>query len=210
MTGRQQLVFRSLEERSSEMAELYKCAMHIFQDAVNPCRLFLTTHAIREMIKGLPSVLDLPILAKQERLGDKVDALDPVWNRALRGSCHQDGRWSGQIDGPLQRFLDALQEFFQWWKESRPRRRTVATALFRRTDPAGFTLPEPLERQRADRWLALHDYFTRAAHRAPTTEVDFQVHLHELEQILLDSLRRQPSEDLSAIDAILAEEAPDA
>jgi hypothetical protein len=81
----------------------------------------------------------------------------------------------------------------------------VAVTFFRQLDPAGLPLPEPLEKQRADRWLELHNYFVRTAHRTPTTLEDFEARLQGLEQLLLDSLLRQPSEDLSAIDAILKE-----
>ena len=86
-----------------------------------------------------------------------------------------------------------------------PQARDVAVTLFRHLDPAGRPLPESLEKQRADRWLELHNYFVRTAHRAPTTADDFDKRLEALEQVLLDSLFRQPSEDLSVIDAILRE-----
>jgi hypothetical protein len=71
-------------------------------------------------------------------------------------------------------------------------------------------LPETLEKKRADRWLALLDFFVRVAHGSSTTLGEFTASLEGLEQILLDNLYRRPSEDLSAIDAILAEELPDA
>jgi hypothetical protein len=70
----------------------------------------------------------------------------------------------------------------------------------------GIPLPEPIEKQRAKRWLELHDYFVGVTHRSSTTEADFQSNLQDLEQILMDNLYRQPSEDLAAIDQILAEE----
>ena len=71
-------------------------------------------------------------------------------------------------------------------------------------------LPETLEKRRVDRWLALLDFFVRVAHGSSTTTEQFAESVDALEQILLDALYRRPSEDLSAIDAILAEELPDA
>jgi hypothetical protein len=205
LSGRQQIVRTSLAGKSDGMAELYECALRTLQAAGNPGRLFLAAHCIREMTNSLPKVLDLPILADQGRMGDQVSALEPAWNRAVEGDCYKDGRWSGTIDRPLERLLRSLHEFFRWWRESRPKRRDVAVNFFRHLDPAGLPLPATLEKQRVDRWLELQDYFVHTAHRSETTEADFHAHLEALEDLLMDSLYRQPSEDLSAIDAILKE-----
>jgi hypothetical protein len=205
LTGRQQSVHASLAEKSVAMAALYENALRALRDGSNSGRLFLAAHAIREMTNELPSVMDLPIFADQGKLGDQVNALENAWNGAVKSGCHNDGRWSGTIDGQLERWLARVHNFFQWWRGSRPKRRDVAVNFFRQLDPAGLPLPEPLEKQRADRWLELHNYFVRTAHRAPTTAEDFETCLEALEQLLLDSLFRQPSEDLSIIDAILKE-----
>lgn len=210
MTGRQQLVYRSLTDKSEPVALLYECSLRVLADGSNPGRVLLAAHSIREMMGGLPKVLELPVLADQGRLGDQMNALEPIWNGAKKSQCHQGGEWAGEIDGPLQSLLKGLHKFFQWWKDSRPRRRDVATQLFRQTDPAEMPLPETLEKKRADRWLALLDFFVRVAHGSSTTPEEFAASMDGLEQILLDNLYRRPSEDLSAIDAILAEELPDA
>jgi hypothetical protein len=206
LTGRQQSVHASLAAKSLDMAALYENALRAFHDGYNSGRLFLAAHAIREMTNELPSVMDLPIFADIGKLGDQVNALQDTWNGvALRSGCHKDGQWSGTIDKRLARWLGRVHNFFQWWRDSHPKRRDVAVNLFRHLDPSGLPLPEPLEKQRADRWLELHNYFVRTAHRAPTTAEDFETRLEALEQVLLDSLFRQPSEDLSLIDAILKE-----
>jgi hypothetical protein len=210
MTDRQLLVHRSLLERSDAVGILYECALRILSDESNPGRLFLSAHSIREMMGDLPKVLALPVLAEQGRLGDQMNALEPLWDGASKSRCHTNGEWTGEIDGPLQKLLKTLHKFFQWWKENRPKRREVAAGLFRQSDPSGLPIPEVLERKRADAWLTLHGYFVGVAHRSSTTSDEFNKRLDDLEQILLDTLYRQPSADLSAIDAILAEETPDA
>lgn len=210
MTGRQQLVRSALSEKSESVAALYECALRVLSDGSNPGRLLLAAHAIREMTGGLPKFLDLPILAEQGRLGDQVSALEATWVKAAKSQCHNSGNWSGEIDGPLRELLGALHKFFQWCKDNRPKRRDVAAGLLRSTDPSGMPLPETLEKRRIDRWLALHAYFVRVAHQSSTTEAEFQSALHNLEQVLLDLLYPQPSEDFSAIDALLAEENPNA
>jgi len=136
MTGRQQLVYRSLTDKSELVALLYECSLRVLADGSNPGRVLLAAHSIREMMGGLPKVLELPVLADQGRLGDQMNALEPIWNGAKKSKSHQEGEWAGQIDGPLQNLLKGLHKFFQWWKESRPRRRDVAAQLFRQTDPA--------------------------------------------------------------------------
>ena len=71
-------------------------------------------------------------------------------------------------------------------------------------------LPQHPEQERAERWLELHGYFVDVAKQSGTTIDEFNKYLDELERIVLDTLYRRPSEDLSAIDAILGEETPDA
>jgi len=159
MTGRQQLVHRSLIDKSEPVALLYECSLRVLADSSNPGRVLLAAHSIREMMGGLPKVLELPVLADQGRLADQINALEPIWNGAKKSKCHQEGEWAGEIDGPLQNLLKGLQKLFQWWRESRPRRRDVAAQLFLRTDPAEMPLPETLEKRRVNRWLALLDFF---------------------------------------------------
>jgi hypothetical protein len=209
MTGRQQLVHASLSAKSAGIGELYECALRALNNRENPGRLFLAAHAIREMTGDLPKVLDLPILTSLGRLGDQVKALESSWDLTQESSCHNDGQWSGPIDGHLQRFLGKVQKFFQWLRENRPKRRDIVTQFFRMADPAGLALPEVLEKPRADRWLELQDYFVKAAHRGQTTAEEMDAHLEELDQFLLETLCRQPSEDFSAIDAILSQEEED-
>jgi hypothetical protein len=210
LTGRQQFLCQSLAQKSPAMGELYDCAIRAFQDSANPGRIFLAAHSIREMTKDLPKVLDVPVLTDHGRMRDRLDTLEKSWNGALASDCHRLGAWSGEIDPPLRRLLTKLPEFFKWRSESEPKMRDSATALFRRIDPAGRPLPEPLEKRRADRWIELHTYFNATAHRSPTTESEFSTKLDELERILMDSLNPQPSEDFSDIDAIFLEESADA
>ena len=209
MTGRQQLVYASLSAKSKEIADLYACALRTLSDNGNVGRIFLAAHALREMTGDLPKVVDLPILSSLGRLGDQVNGLQAAWVSGLQSSCHRDGQWNGSIDRELQRLLGKLHDFFVWFRENRPKRRDVVTNLFRATDPAGLPLPEALERPRTDRWLALQDYFVRVAHRGQTTKEEFDAHVEELERFLIDMLSRQPSEDFSAIDAILLEASDD-
>ena len=209
-TGRQQLIHGSLAQKSQEMADLYESALRVHWDEGNRCRFILAAHSIREMTGNLPKVLDLPVLSETGRLGDQVGALERAWDGATKSGCHQQGKWTGDIDGPLRNLLQRIPEFFDWRKKNRPKRRSLAEKMFRSTDPAGLPLPQTLEQSRAESYLELHDYFVGVAHRGATTLEEFAAKLEALEKILLDSLCRTPSEDLSAIDRILEEGAGDA
>jgi hypothetical protein len=207
-TGRQQLIHGSLAEKNQEMADLYESALRVCWDEGNRGRFFLAAHSVREMTNNLPKVLDLPV--ETGRLGDQVDVLESVWNQTTKSSCHQQGKWTGVIDELLRNLLHKISELFEWKRKNRRNRRLVVAKMFRDIDPSGQPLPETLEEERTDNWLDLHEYFVSVAHRRATTPEEFAAKLEALEKILLDSLYRTPSVDLSAIDRILAEGASDA
>ncbi len=209
-TGRQLSLIQSLTQRNADMGELYQCALQVLQDNTNPGRIYLAAHSIRELTKHLPKVLDVPVLTGNGRMRDRLDSLEKSWTAALSSACNHSGTWTGVIDDPLRRLLSKLLEFFKWRIETEPKMRDSAKAFFRRLDPAGRPLPEPLEKPRTDRWIKLHTYFNAAAHRSPTTEAEFSSMLDDLEQILMDSLSPTPSRDFSVIDAIFLEESSDA
>jgi hypothetical protein len=209
-TGRQLLLHQALSRENSELGELYECALRVFQDNANPRRIFLAALSIRELMKDLPKMFDVPVLVDPVRMGDRLDDLERSWNAALGSACNRSGAWAGEIDDPLRRLVTKLSDFFEWRRESTPKMRVRASALFQRLDPAGLPLPQPLEKQRAARWMTLHDYFNGATHRSRTTDVEFSAKLEELEQLLMVSLNPTPSEDFSVIDAVLQEESSDA
>jgi hypothetical protein len=91
-----------------------------------------------------------------------------------------------------------------------PKRSEVEQQMFRKMDPYGLPLPEDLEKLRLRSWKSLVRYFNKTAHGGPSTPQEFATNLEGLERLLLDSLLRTPSVDLSAIDRILAEEPDDA
>jgi hypothetical protein len=209
-TGRQQLVYSSLVQKSQGLADLYEAALQLCWEQRYPARFILAAHSLRELADGLPKALDLPIPVDPALITDQVNILEPVWSNALKSGCHQNGEWAGGIDGPLLKLLQKLHGFFEWLRINRPKRSLVAIQMFRVTDPSGQSLPETLEQQRAKAWQDLRRYFSNTAHGESTTVEDFAAKLEVLEKILLDSLFRTPSGDLSAIDRILEEGANDA
>jgi len=206
LTDRQSFVHRSLEDLNPELSKLYESALRVLQDGSNPRRHALAAHALRELMRRVPKSLNLPTLADAGRLGDRVSALELIWKATKGSTCRKGDSWAGEIDRPLSKLLHELEAFFEWWRESMPNRRELAGKFFRGTDPAGLNLPPVLQERRAARWLELNGYFVATAHGGRWDDRKFTSALCELEQVLLECLYRRPSEDFSAIDALLAEE----
>lgn len=209
-TGSQQQIYSALLQRSQGLADLYEGALRVYWEGRYPARLILAAHSLRELANGLPKAFDLPIPADPALITDQVNSLELPWSNALQSTCHQNGEWTGPIDVPLRKLLQKLHAFFEWLKTNRPKRSLVAAEMFRSTDPSGLSLPETLEQPRVKAWQELRRYFSNTAHGESTTVEDFAAKLEALERILLDSLCRTPSVDISAIDRILEEGASDA
>lgn len=207
-TGRQRLIYDSLTQKGQELAELYESALRVYWDEGNPGSIMLAAHSIREITKNLPKVLQLPV--DTGRLGDHVDALEKVFDKATKSECHQEGKWTGNIDEPLRDLLTSVAKLFVWKRENRSQQRIITAKMFRSIASSGLSLPQTLEEERTDAWLELHDYFVPVAHGKPTTREEFAAKLEALERILVNSLHPTPSVDLSAIDRILEEGAGDA
>lgn len=105
MTDRQNRVYRSLADKSAMLAGLYQAALRVLGNSSDVNSLFLAAHAVREMTNELPKTMDLPVLAEQGRLGDKVSALKPLWKEALGSNCHQEGK--GSESAPQRHFQHA-------------------------------------------------------------------------------------------------------
>jgi hypothetical protein len=210
LTGSQQQIHGALVEKGQELADLYETALRIYWDGQLPARLIPAAHSLRQLVDGLPQAMDVPIPVDPVQITDQANMLEPIWSNALKSGCHQNGEWAGTIDAPLQKLLRKLRGFFEWLEANRPKWDTVIIQMFRVTDPSGQPLPETLEQKRAKAWKELRRYFSNTAHGESTTSEDFATKMEALERILLDSLCRKPSEDLSAIDRILEEGAGDA
>ena len=210
LTGSQQLIYGALLQKNQGLADLYEAALYIYSEERCPARLILAAHSFRELADGLPKSLDLPIPANPALITDHVNPLEPIWSDALKSECHRSGEWTGTIDAPLRKLLQRLHDFFEWLKANRPKRSAIAAEMFRKTDPSGLLLPEALEKLRVKSWQELRRYFSNTAHGESTTAEEFDLKVDALERILLDSLCRTPSEDLSEIDRILEEGVGDA
>lgn len=206
MTERQQIVLGAIREHSTDLADVYECAVQLSGEELIPRRIFLAAHAVRLLMSELPAIFDLPKLTSLPLLSNRVSELEAHWSIALQSACRTDGRWQGEIDHHLRTLLERCDHFFSWRKEQAGMKARLVTDVMRKSDPAAVPLPDVLYKQRASDFLTLYRYFNEAAHFASTHPEEFRTRLAALEQILLDSLHRKPSAGMTAIDAILAEE----
>jgi hypothetical protein len=204
----QERVHEALAERSQELAGTYLGAVKVFQDKDNPDRLALAAHGLRELIEKIPRYWDIPVRQREEKMGDKVQRLKPSWDSACRVSqCRQVNSWEGEIDKPLQAFLDGVGSFFQWVEENRPRRKEAARNSIRAIDAAQAPPPPQLENENVREWEDIRDFFVNVAHHQSlgVTPETFEERMLQLERFLLERLKPQTVEDFGIIDSIIQE-----
>ena len=218
LSGHQLALHNALAKKNKLLAAMYLGALSVYQQSINPDRLALTAHDLRELMEKLPRHLDIPVatqpvtVKKQPSLIDKVKALVQGWKKAKRNSnCFGNPLWSGKIDGPLQRYLVRLEEFSLWVETNRPTRKQQTGKVIRRLDPQSRPLPPTIEDLRIEEWDQCHDYFEGVSHhnRDATVE-EFVRWLDVLESFLLDRLCPRTYDDRSIIDKIIREGEADA
>jgi hypothetical protein len=186
---------------------MYLGAVTALSHTDNPDHLAQSAHSVRELMEKIPAFLDIQMRAHQESLGSRVRELEDRWQTTIeRSTCYDDGSWSGEIDRPLLKLLETLQQFFDWFGEHHPRRRIEVATILRRLNGSGHTLPTPLEDLEVQRWMRIRDYFLAVAHHGKqVTQDEFERWLDALEMFLLDRMRPRTFADFDAIDDIIKE-----
>jgi hypothetical protein len=212
MSVQQLALHEALEERATELARMYIGALIVLSNPDNPDRLPQAAHSLRELMEKIPRYLAVETRASRGNLKDEARKLEERWNNTVENSaCYDDGNWNGSIDRHLQRLLQRLQQFFDWFDEHHPLRRTETATVLRQLDGSGRTLPARLEDQEVKGWLAIRDYFVSVSHhRTPPPEEDFRARMDALERFLLDRLRPRTFADFDVIDDIIQEGEGDA
>jgi hypothetical protein len=212
MSVQQLALHEALEERAADLARMYVGALIVLSNPDNPDQLPQAAHSLRELMEKIPRYIAVETRASRESLRVKVRELEDRWNNTVENSaCYDEGNWNGSIDRHLRRLLQRLQQFFDWFDQHHPRRRTETATVLRQLDGSGRTLPARLEDLEVEGWLAIRDYFQAVAHhgRQPPEE-DFRAWMDALERFLLDRLRPRTFADFDAIDDIIQEGEGDA
>lgn len=207
LSGQQRALVEAFREIDQRIGEMYLGALAVLQQPFNGERFAQSAHTLREMINRLPASLGLSTDALTDRMGDRLQRPEQAWANALkRSACFDGTSWSGGIDQPLTRALAAIQEFFTWKKEHRPRRHDELTETVRRLDASGRRLPKNLEGLIVAQWDLTRDYFISVCHyRIRADEDEFFAYLDALERFIIERLRPRTFADFDAVDAILEE-----
>lgn len=218
LSGQQLVLYKALVKKNQLVAKMYLGALSVYQQNINPDRLALTAHGLRELMEKLPRHLDMPLAAqpsvvtKRPSMKEKVKALLQDWKKAKKNSkCFDKQSWSGEIDGHLQKYLTQSEEFSQWVEADHPTRKQQTGKVLRRLDPQSRPLPPTIEDLRIKEWDQCHDYLEGVSHHNPDAmPEEFGRWLDVLEGFLLDSLCPRTYDDRSTIDEIIREGEPDA
>jgi hypothetical protein len=204
----QREVFDALCENSDRLAKMYFGAVAVLQQTNNPDRLALAAHGLRELMEKSPEYLDLKVAQTTgASLGVKVNELKVSWHGTFKKSkCRDHGKWTGQIDGHLRKFLKRAEAFFEFHEQKFPKLVERARQIVRRFDPLKGNLPEPLSNFRASSWQAMDDYFKKVAHHhSVESEQQFLSWMGALELFLLDGLRPRTAMDHADLKKIIEE-----
>jgi hypothetical protein len=199
--GRQLALHRALGELHPSLATYYEGACWVL-DNTGPDRLSLAAHAIREVLDTLPRYVDFPVASSHTTLGTKANNLREEWERLhKRTHCLQDGKWLGEIDASMMRFMQKVDDFFGWMSEQRPRKTTQTANALRALD--AIPLPAPLAEQNAISYLAIRNFFVKVAHHSECSEEEFGGWAIAFEVFLLERLVPRTYDDFEAIDRLV-------
>ena len=214
LTEQQRVLYETLVDMDKQLSIIYLGALTVLADEQNPDRLALTAHGFRELVEKLPRYLDAPV-KDPPSMKVKVQQVHESWTRGVKNSACYEGNiwtrevdWSGNIDGPLQRLLKQIGEFFQWFENERPSRKQQTSIILNKLGTR--TLPKSLHELQVEAWERCHYYFDAVAHHSNTSLEELEQWVTEFEHILLDHLDRlQPrtyKEDLKIKQALEAQE----
>lgn len=202
LSGRQLALHRALGELHQSLATYYEGALAVLDNTI-PDRLSLAAHAVREIMDKLPRFIDLPVEASHATLGNKANNLRDEWERLRKKTgCLQDGKWTGEIDTAMARFLERADDFFGWMMEQRARKTVQTAKVLRALDPIG--LPAPLVEDNASSFLKIRNFFVEVAHHKECPDEEFEKWVDAFEVFLLERLVPRTYDDFDAIDRLIA------
>jgi hypothetical protein len=205
LSGERLALYEALFRRSERIARMYLGALYALKDSVNPERLALAAHCVRELMEKVPEIVAVSTPAHSERLGDKVAQLEQAYQRLVSNSKLKPPKWDGEMDGSVRHFLEEARAFFEWKKDHMPRRKQEIANTMRALDGPGRAIPSDLEKLAVEEWQDVQEYFKDASHHRgpdPTPE-EFDGRLVKLERILLRKLNPPTFADFDALDAII-------
>jgi hypothetical protein len=209
MPQERRVLLDALRERDGRLGTIYQAVVFLTTAEDLPDQLSLAAHAIREFMERLPVALDLPVEDKGSLL-NHVDDLAVSLGRAEETSaCRTTDGWSGAIDKPLERVLDAAKKVVESRKEHWPSRQEVAVSLMNELEPTLGRRSPSLVKQEAQTWSKLRRYFEQVSHHhhvfdaLQTSQEELRALVQTIEALLIDKLRPTTTQDFDDIDSLM-------
>ena len=191
---------------SPKLVPIFLGALEVINGS-NPDRFALASHNLRELIAFMRLALLDEVRALDKRMSDEVDALASRWIRASKSPSRDDkGRWSGEIDPSLKGFLHKAEDFFDWFRSNREKRRQETVEALQHLSASERRVPPPLATMNANYWQEMADYFVSVCHHNRTTdENEFWGYLDAFERFIAERVRPRTFERARELQALIDE-----
>ena len=197
------------EERRSNSPKLLPIFLGALEviNGRNPDRFALASHNLRELIGFMPHALLDEVRVLDERMGDKVAALESQWSSASKSPNRNDkGLWSGEIDPSLKRFLHKAGDFFDWFRSNSEKRRQETVEALQHLSASERRVPPPLATINANYWQEMANYFVSVCHHnCATDEDEFLGYLDAFEKFIAERVRPRTFEQVRDLQALIEE-----
>lgn len=177
----------------------------------NPDYLPQVAHSIRELVeKAHDYVVEVPVRIEGNGLKSVIISLAEKWSTATQNTKSINiTEWSGTVDGPFQKILKTMSEFFATFSAEHKPRSAQHKATLATLDGSGQPVPEAIMKERLKVWGELDDFFKAVAHhKKTTTKKVLESKIIALEDFILDVKypeRSVPIDTLDILDSIIAE-----
>jgi len=204
----------ALHELSPRLARMYEGALRVFAQESNPECFAQAALSIREVFDKLHLATKQQPPPRTVSMRTKANQVRDAWQRMIRTSQAfkpETGRFEGEVNGSLGRFLGVVGEFIAYLAREVPFRRDELDRILGDFDPAPGPVPLTHAEQRRSTFETLDDYMNNVTHHnfEPKRE-DFGQKLAATENFLRDLIQPRvapkPFEDRAALDALLGED----
>lgn len=193
------------------LSRVYLGAIYAMNDFANVDRFAHAAHGFRELMEKLAwsvPAAEVPIpKGNPSGLKALIHELNDLWQKTKRNTKnHDNGKWSGDIDGHTANLLCRLDGFFEQANTLKPLKAQQGQNLLKHTDFLHYPLPEPIEQIRIQEWRSYDEYFQGIAHHGSiASEEEFTSWAIRFEEFLLARLAPQTSRSKKKIIAIIKE-----
>ena len=116
---RQRFLLETLQVKYPRLQPIYKGVLIVVHDEMNPDRIALASHGLRELSEHL--MREVGVARSNYNLGSEVHNLRPHWEKVAEDAKVCSGGCSNCTGGGLRKFLKILLKFFERHAENRPK-----------------------------------------------------------------------------------------